>query len=159
MAELVECARLEIAYTGNCIEGSNPPISAKINSFCSCKKYLIIQIMNTFYEQVYDIVERIPVGKVVTYGDIAKMLGRPRAARLVGYAMGTACETDNRPWHRVTFSDGKLWDNQWEHVQREMLSAEGVGFTPDGKIDVEKYRWHPETDGIPLNLHDMPLKF
>ena len=45
MAELVECARLEIAYTGNCIEGSNPPISAKINSFCGCKKHLIIQIM------------------------------------------------------------------------------------------------------------------
>lgn len=114
--------------------------------------------MKGFYEQVYDIVEKIPVGKVLTYGDIAKMLGHPRGARLVGYAMGAACETDNRPWHRVTFSDGRLWDDQWEKVQRDLLTAEGVGFTKDGKIDVEKYRWHPKDVSAPMNLKDLPLK-
>ena len=115
--------------------------------------------MKGFYQQVYDLVERIPAGTVVTYGDIAKMLGHPRAARLVGYAMGAACETDNRPWHRVTFSDGKLWDDQWEAVQRELLTAEGVGFTPDGRIDVEKYRWNPDKTPASTNLRDLPLKF
>lgn len=115
--------------------------------------------MKGFYEQVYDLVDRIPSGSVTTYGDIAKMLGRPRAARFVGYAMNAVCETDNRPWHRVTFADGRLWDGQWAAVQRKMLKAEGVGFTKDGLIDVKKYRWHPESENAPTNLRDLPLKF
>ena len=115
--------------------------------------------MKGFYEQVYDLVAKIPSGTVTTYGDIAKMLGRPRAARFVGYAMNASCETDTLPWHRVTFADGKTWDGQWERVQRELLTAEGVGFTPDGHIDVEKYRWDPDKMPSPADLHDMPLKF
>ena len=115
--------------------------------------------MKTFYEQVYAIVAKIPAGKVVTYGDIAKMLGRPRAARFVGYAMTASCETDDLPWHRVTFANGKLWNNEWEAVQRNLLTNEGVGFTKDGNIDVEKYRWKPEIQFIPSALHDLPLKF
>ena len=115
--------------------------------------------MKGFYEQVYDVVAKIPVGKVTTYGDIAKMLGYPRAARFVGYAMNASCETDNLPWHRVTFADGKTWDGQWEKVQRDLLTAEGVGFKQDGNIDVEKYRWHPENMAAPTNLRDAPIKF
>ena len=115
--------------------------------------------MKGFYEQVYDLVARIPAGKVTTYGDIAKMLGHPRAARFVGYAMNASCETDSLPWHRVTFADGKTWDGQWEQVQRDLLTAEGVGFKPDGNIDVEKYRWHPKQESAPINLRDAPIKF
>lgn len=115
--------------------------------------------MKTFYQQVYDIVAKIPAGTVTTYGDIAKMLGRPRAARFVGYAMNASCETDNLPWHRVTFADGKTWDGQWEQVQRDLLKSEGVGFTADGHIDVEKYRWKPMGSNAPANLSDLPLKF
>ncbi|MBQ6110643.1 MAG: methylated-DNA--[Alphaproteobacteria bacterium] len=115
--------------------------------------------MKTFYEQVYEIVAKIPVGTVVTYGDIAKMLGRPRAARFVGYAMSASCETDDLPWHRVTFADGKLWDNEWEQVQRNLLIAEGVGFTKDGHIDVKKYRWDAVNVSTSQELHDLPLKF
>ena len=115
--------------------------------------------MKSFNQQVYDIVERIPSGKVITYGDIAKMLGRPRMARFVGFAMSAVCETDNRPWHRVTFADGRLWDGQWAKVQRDMLSAEGVGFTSEGNIDVEKYRWNPADITAPADLKDFPLKF
>ncbi len=115
--------------------------------------------MQGFYKQVYDIVAKIPVGTVTTYGDIAKMLGRPRAARFVGYAMNASCDTDDLPWHRVTFADGKMWDGEWEKVQRDLLTAEGVGFTPDGRIDVEKYRWRPTNASAPMNLRDLPLKF
>ena len=60
---------------------------------------------------------------------------------------------------RVTFSDGRLWDGQWAAVQRKMLRAEGVGFTKDGKIDVAKYRWLPESENAPIDLRDLPLKF
>lgn len=112
--------------------------------------------MKSFYDQVYDIVKTIPSGKVTTYGDIAKFIGRPRAARFVGYAMSASCETADLPWHRVTFSDGRLWDGQWAQVQHDLLSAEGVGFNKDGKIDVEKYRWHPDIMPVPT---DLPLKF
>ncbi len=115
--------------------------------------------MKTFYEQVYEIVAKIPSGTVTTYGDIAKMLGHPRAARFVGYAMSASCETDDLPWHRVTFSNGKLWDNEWERVQRDLLISEGVGFTKDGHIDVDKYRWKPTNIDILLNVSDLPLKF
>jgi len=115
--------------------------------------------MKNFYEMVYDIVEKIPAGTVVTYGDIAKMLGRPHAARFVGYAMSAVCETDNRPWHRVTFSDGRLWDGKWEQVQRKLLTAEGVDFTPDGHINVKKYRWQPTVVQAPADIKDLPLKF
>ena len=115
--------------------------------------------MKTFYEQVYEIVAKIPSGKVTTYGDIAKMLGHPRAARFVGYAMSASCEKDDLPWHRVTFADGKLWDGQWETVQREMLTSEGVGFTKDGRIDVKKYRWNPGNIATQPDLSDLPLKF
>ena len=115
--------------------------------------------MKNFYQQVYDIVAKIPAGTVVTYGDIAKMTGHPRAARFVGYAMNASCDTDNLPWHRVTFADGRLWDGQWARVQRNMLKNEGVGFTSDGNIDVEKYRWHPESMGAAPDLRDLPLKF
>ena len=116
-------------------------------------------VMKTFFEQVYDLVEKIPAGTVVTYGDIAKMLGRPRMARFVGFAMSASCENFDLPWHRVTFADGRLWDGQWEQVQHDMLSAEGVGFTKDGKIDVARYRWKPESINAPINLHDAPIKF
>ena len=115
--------------------------------------------MKGFYEQVYDIVAKIPAGSITTYGDIAKFLGRPRAARFVGYAMNASCETDDLPWHRVTFSDGRLWDGEWEKVQRNLLKREGVGFTKDGKINVEKYRWNPDNLTTPEDLKDLPLRF
>ena len=115
--------------------------------------------MKGFFEQVYDLVEKIPAGYVLTYGDIAKMLGRPHASRFVGFAMSAVCETDNRPWHRVTFSDGRLWDGQWAKVQHNLLKNEGVGFTKDGKIDLKKYRWNPDVLPSPEDLKDFPLKF
>ena len=115
--------------------------------------------MKGFFNQIYDLVEQIPSGRVMTYGDIAKCLGHPRASRLVGYAMSAVCETDNRPWHRVTFSDGRLWDDQWAKVQHDLLAAEGVGFTPEGKIDLEHFRWHPDTILPPEAPKDLPLKF
>ena len=115
--------------------------------------------MSKFFDQVYEVVEKIPSGRVMTYGDIAKFLGRPRASRFVGYAMSAVCEIDNRPWHRVTFSDGRLWDGQWAKVQHDLLAAEGVGFTPDGRIDLEHFRWHPTGIFAGPAPKDLPLKF
>ena len=115
--------------------------------------------MKSFFNQVYDIVAKIPAGYVTTYGDIAKMLGRPRMARFVGFAMTASADKMDLPWHRVTFADGRLWDGEWEKVQRNTLKKEGITFTDDGHINVEKHRWHIENTAAPSDLRDLPLKF
>lgn len=115
--------------------------------------------MKSFFNQVYDIVAKIPSGYVTTYGDIAKMLGRPRMARFVGFAMTASADKMDLPWHRVTFADGRLWDGEWAMVQYNMLKKEGVTFTSDKHINVNAHRWNMENANAPTDLHDFPLKF
>ncbi len=98
--------------------------------------------MNAFYEQVYYIVGQIPYGKAVSYGQIARMLGRPRAAREVGWAMRHC--PDGLPWQRVVMRDGSITGGAFAEMRRALLLAEGVAFLPDGRVDMNKCRW----DGI-----------
>ena len=93
--------------------------------------------MNNFFKQVYEIVERVPHGRVVSYGQIARMLGHPRAAREVGRAM--RCCPENLPWQRVVMADGTVTGGNYADIRRAMLEAEGVGFQPDGRIDMKTY--------------------
>jgi len=95
--------------------------------------------MNPFYKQVYDIVEQIPYGKVISYGEIAKILGRPRAAREVGRAMRNS--PDGLPWQRVVMADGTIIGGAFAEMRREILKSEEVTFLPDGRIDMNTYRW------------------
>ena len=60
-----------------------------------------------FYERVYELVRRIPAGKCASYGQLALMLGNPRASRAVGHAM-RACRTPGVPCHRVVGAGGSL---------------------------------------------------
>jgi len=94
--------------------------------------------MNPFYEQVYAVVEKIPYGKVVSYGQIAWMLGRPRSAREVGRAM--RCCPEHLPWQRVVMADGAIAGGTSADVRKAMLKAEGVTFLPDGRVDMELCR-------------------
>lgn len=95
--------------------------------------------MNQFFNQVYDIVEQIPYGKVASYGQIARMLGRPRAAREVGRAMRFC--PDHLPWHRVVMADGSIASGGSPELRTAMLKAEGIPFLPDGRVDIEHCRW------------------
>ena len=95
--------------------------------------------MNLSYQQVYDIVAQVPSGKVVSYGQIARMLGRPRAAREVGRAMRIC--PDGLPWQRVVMQDGAIAGGGFAQLQQAMLEAEGVGFLPDGRVDMMSFRW------------------
>ncbi len=104
-----------------------------------------------FFENVWLIVGRIPRGKVATYGQIATLLGSPRAARTVGWAMNACPEELDLPWHRVINSRGKISldeDNQCGFLQRQLLEQEGV--LPDlyGIIDLKKYGWRPLPDEL-----------
>lgn len=98
--------------------------------------------MTPFNEQVYSIVEKIPCGKVVSYGQIAWMLGRPRGARLVGRAMRYCPE--HLPWQRVVKADGSIADGGRPKIRRALLEAEGVPFLPDGRADMKSCLWNGE---------------
>ena len=93
-----------------------------------------------FYQQVYALVRRIPAGKCATYGQLALMLGNPRASRAVGYAM-RACKDPSVPCHRVVRGDGSAVPAFGPGVQRAMLEGEGVPFTPDGRAELARCRW------------------
>ena len=95
--------------------------------------------MNLFYQQVYDIVAQVPPGRVVSYGQIARMLGRPRAAREGGRAMRIC--PDGLPWQRVVMQDGTIAGGGFAQLRRALLETEGVGFLPDGRVDMDQCRW------------------
>ena len=79
-----------------------------------------------FFQAVYEIVAQIPRGYVVSYGQIARLLGSPRAARQVGWAMRQC--PDELPWHRVVMSDGSIAGGGWSDLRRALLEDEGVPF-------------------------------
>lgn len=93
-----------------------------------------------FDREVYDIVRQIPAGRVVAYGEIARLAGMPRYARRVGRSLASA--PAGLPCHRVVGSNGTLVRG-WS-AQRELLEAEGVGFRPNGCVDMTRHRWTEE---------------
>ena len=94
---------------------------------------------NPFFQQVYNIVEHIPYGRVVSYGEIARMLGQPRSARVVGWAM--RCCPDNLPWQRVVMADGSITGGKYANIRKALLEAEGVIFLMDGRVDMRSCSW------------------
>ncbi len=94
---------------------------------------------DSFCSRVYGIVERIPRGRVTSYGQIARMLGDPRAARQVGWAMRRCPE--ELPWQRVVKADGSIAAGGWSDVRRALLESEGIAFSPEGKIDMARFGW------------------
>ncbi len=95
--------------------------------------------LNPFYAQVYEVVGRIPYGKVVSYGQIARILNRPRASREVGRAMRIC--PDDVPWQRVVMSDGSITGGGHTEIRRMFLEEEGVPFLTDGRVDMDACRW------------------
>ncbi len=89
--------------------------------------------------EFYAIIAQIPRGKVATYGQIARLAGHPRAARMVGWALSSSPEGLGLPCHRVVNREGGMAPG-WED-QRPQLEAEGVTFLSDGRVDLEAHRW------------------
>lgn len=98
--------------------------------------------MDAFFERVYEIVRRVPEGRVVSYGQIARMLGAPRSARMVGWAM--RCCPEEIPWQRVVKADGTVAGGAFSEVRRALLHAEGVPFLDDGRVDMNVSQWAGE---------------
>lgn len=100
------------------------------------------------YRQIYDLVRRIPSGRVATYGQIARAVGGC-TPRMVGYAMAALPDGSDVPWHRVINAQGQVSQRTAGHgetIQRRMLELEGVRFNPHGRVDLGQVRWPGSDD-------------
>jgi methylated-DNA-protein-cysteine methyltransferase-like protein len=98
------------------------------------------------FERIYDVVRRIPKGRVATYGQIASLSGIAGDARLVGYALSALPEGHDVPWHRVINATGGISrrsSTEYVKIQRAMLEAEGVEFDARGNTSLARYQWKP----------------
>lgn len=99
--------------------------------------------MSNTYDKIYEVVKRIPKGKVATYGQVATLAGNKRWARVVGYALHVNPEPENIPCYRVVSKDGhvsKAFAFGGENRQIELLKAEGVEFSGEYVI-MKKFQW------------------
>ncbi len=98
----------------------------------------------TTFERIYEVVRQIPKGCVATYGQVARLAGNPRWARVVGYALHANPAPGIIPCHRVVNREGKTtpaFAFGGEDMQRRLLEEEGVVFSPDGTVDLIEYGW------------------
>ena len=109
--------------------------------------------MGEFSDKVFAVVQRVPRGKVTTYGQVARMIGSPRSARYVGYVLRgnpePGADAGETPCHRVVFKDGRLCEGYafgGPDVQRRMLEEEGVAFADDNRVDLEACLWDGRED-------------
>ncbi len=112
------------------------------------------------YDKIYAVIARIPPGRVATYGQVAALAGIPRHARQVGYALHSLPDGADIPWQRVINSKGEVstraasgWMAEGaglrEGYQRHLLQEEGVVFDLQGRVDLRRFGWDPDTEQDP----------
>ena len=98
------------------------------------------------YARFYEVIRRIPRGRVATYGQIAALAGYAGAARQVGYALAALPDTTTLPWHRVINARGEVSRRRRpgaELSQRMLLEREGMRFDSRGRVELERVGWKP----------------
>jgi methylated-DNA-protein-cysteine methyltransferase-like protein len=96
---------------------------------------------STIWKRVYALVKRIPRGRVVTYGGLAKILRLPGGARAAGWAMGACPSGHGVPWHRVVGAGGHiLLQEPRAALQRRLLESEGTQLL-DNRVNLERHLW------------------
>jgi methylated-DNA-protein-cysteine methyltransferase-like protein len=110
------------------------------------------------FRRVYEIVLRIPKGRVMTYGQIATLLASRLSPRAVGWAMH-GCPA-GVPWHRVVNATGGTSTDRLPDMppglQRALLEAEGIAFRPNGTVELTRYRWVPTGSRAPRPRRPKP---
>ncbi len=102
----------------------------------------------SLYQRFYEVVRRIPPGRVATYGQVARLAGYPGYARQVGYALFRlqGHKTDI-PWHRVINAQGRISYSPfrlgYDELQKVLLEAEGIPFDSEGRVDLQQFGWDP----------------
>lgn len=94
---------------------------------------------DSFRQEVYQVVAAIPPGRVITYGQIASLIGHPQCSRQVGRALHDVPDGLHLPCHRVVNSQGRLAPFWGE--QLSLLEAEGVTFRKNGCVDMKQCQW------------------
>ena len=99
-----------------------------------------------FFQKVYEVVKQIPYGKITTYGAIAKKIGAPRSARMVGYALNASGMHEDVPAHRVVNRKGLLTGKhhfQGTNLMQQLLENEGVVIKDHTVQRFEEHFWEP----------------
>tara|TARA_Y100000816_G_C25708689_1_gene374173 strand:- start:148 stop:465 length:318 start_codon:yes stop_codon:yes gene_type:complete len=101
---------------------------------------------NELHRQILEVIALIPYGKVATYGQIAKLAGIPKHARLVGYVLKHLDQESSIPWHRVINSQGKISvmriNEKGENIQQQLLADEEI-YVLNNKINLKVFSWIP----------------
>lgn len=85
---------------------------------------------------ILSILKQLPVGKVISYGEVAKLAGYPNGARQVVRILSSLSDTEHLPWHRVVNKQGQIaLSGEGAFIQKALLEAEGVEVSDEGKID------------------------
>ncbi len=104
---------------------------------------------DNFFDRVYAVVRQIPLGKVTSYGAIAKALGATRSARMVGWAMNSSHNLEDVPAHRVVNRNGLLTGKfhfDGTNLMQQLLENEGIKVVNNQIVDFEKHFWQPQID-------------
>lgn len=107
------------------------------------------------YQRFYEVVRRIPPGRVATYGQVATVAGLPRHARHVGFALRNLPDGSTVPWHRVLGANGRVSLRAYpgpDELQRRLLEDEGVEFSARGRVDLERFRWDEDEIARPARI-------
>lgn len=102
---------------------------------------------NNFFERVYEVVRKIPHGKVTSYGAIAKAIGSPQSSRMVGYAMNASHNLEDVPAHRVVNRNGVLTGKfhfDGTNLMQQLLAAEGVKVIDNKIVNFKEHFWEPD---------------
>ena len=111
--------------------------------------------MSPFFDQVYAVVQKIPPRRVTSYGAIARYLGHPKSARMVGYAMNASHNRPEIPAHRVVNRNGLLSGKHHFHgskLMQQLLESEGLSIKNDQIIDFNNFFWDPNTELPPIKI-------
>lgn len=101
------------------------------------------------YERIYAVVRSIPRGTVATYGQVARLAGNPRWARVVGYALHVNPDPEGIPCYRVVDRNGytsSAFAFGGSDIQKALLEADGIPFLPDGRVDLAACQWNPDQE-------------
>src|SRR5882757_9472503 len=100
-------------------------------------------LIRMFWDPVFRFVQRIPRGKVLTYGALAKSLRLPGGARSAGRAMAATPSGKGIPWHRVVGERGKILIREpYASLQKKLLESEGVTVI-ESRVDLKAHLWKP----------------
>ena len=103
-----------------------------------------------WHQNVWKVVAEIPAGHVLTYGEVARLSGMPRAARRISQALRRAPRAMELPWHRVINAQGKISfpenSSGWQ-LQKDKLESEGIVFL-NGKIDLHHFGYRGAVDRL-----------